>query len=320
MRIGYIWYEESEKELLENIFHSECIEWTLDSIHEQSICTLNGVFNLLKSDYDLILVHLSLRFCLALKMAELAHQGNIKTKVILFSRTISDDSAIEKLFDGHIRPDRDLLNFKKIIINIFETERKQIPYQSDLEKYILQIFNSSDTLKSGYLEKFKIRHKRIYSIEDYNRSIKASNKPSWGENSSSQDIFISYSSLDTEIATEIATMLNKNGISTFMAEHKITGGEDWEESIRLALVNAREIIIFITPNSVKSNWVMIEAGAAWSIGKRITPCVAYVDMNSLPQPISSHQCKQINTTKNKGILVEEIVERLSKIKTNANNV
>ncbi|SNZ00230.1 toll/interleukin-1 receptor domain-containing protein [Flagellimonas pacifica] len=313
MKIGYIWYEESEKEILENIFHSECSEWTLESIHEQSVCTLNGVLNLLKSDYDLILVHLSLRFCLALKMVELAHQGNIKSKVVLFSRTISDENAVKKLFDGHIRPDRDLLNFKEIINKALLTNRKQISNQSNLEKYILQIFNSSDTLKSGYLEKFKIRHKRVYSIEDYHRSIKASTKPSWNENSNSPDIFISYASLDSEIATEIATMLNNNGISTFMAERKIKGGEDWEESIRLALVNAREIVIFITPHSVKSNWVMIEAGAAWALRKRITPCVAYIDMNSIPQPISSHQCRQISTTKNKELLVAEIVERFSKI-------
>ena len=61
----------------------------------------------------------------------------------------------------------------------------------------------------------------------------------------------------------LADVLSLYGLTCYMAGKSLTGGELWQEDIRNALLNSRELILLLTPNSMKSPWVMIEAGAAW---------------------------------------------------------
>lgn len=310
MRIAYIWYNPDERSMVEQQIREQKRTWELVCMPEETTCTLNAILRLLRTGYDAILVHLSLRFCLALKMAEVIHRENVSTKVILFSRTMSDRAALSGLFDGDIHPDRDMFSLTSRIETIVGKPRVIITDEREIDERIVRIFNSSDTLKAGYLRKFPVRHKREFTLEDYNKAIGASAKLDWGEPGVNQrDVFISYSRADKELAAELGTLLSQEGVTSFMAERDLDGGDKWEAEIRHALAAATEVILILTPNSIASKWVMIEAGAAWSLEKTITPCVAFVDLKALPEPIGKHQARSISTEDEKKRVLAEIKAR-----------
>ena len=55
---------------------------------------------------------------------------------------------------------------------------------------------------------------------------------------------------------------------------------------------------------------MIEVGAAWALGKSITPAILYGDWQSAPEPIKKFQAKKITTFLARQELVEVIAKRI----------
>jgi hypothetical protein len=82
-------------------------------------------------------------------------------------------------------------------------------------------------------------------------------------------VFVSHAGTDTWIAKRIAEMIEANGGKTFLDEAHIDAGEDFEERILLALDDADELLVLLTPWSLKRPYVWAELGAAWSKRKPI---------------------------------------------------
>src|SRR5215468_3002904 len=94
------------------------------------------------------------------------------------------------------------------------------------------------------------------------------------------DIFVSYAKTDRSLASKLVAMLEAEGWSVWW--DKSLGAADlYRDEIMKQLVAARAVISIWTPNSIKSDWVRAEAGAAKKEGKLIpvkTPDVAYADI------------------------------------------
>jgi TIR domain len=123
---------------------------------------------------------------------------------------------------------------------------------------------------------------------------------------SRHDVFISYAVEDSELATEIADAMQREGLRTFLAGRSIASGKLWANEIRNALRASRAGVLLLTPNSASSDWVMCEAGAFWALEKPIVPALLYVDIRTVPEVISAHQSKKVETTQQRILLVEEI--------------
>jgi hypothetical protein len=82
-------------------------------------------------------------------------------------------------------------------------------------------------------------------------------------------VFISHSSLDTWVARQIATHLERCGAKTFLDEADIEYGDDFEERILVAAQASEELLVLLTPWSVKRPYIWLEIGAVWGQGKRI---------------------------------------------------
>ncbi len=80
-------------------------------------------------------------------------------------------------------------------------------------------------------------------------------------------VFISHAATDTWVAKRISEQLESCGARTFLDEAHISVGDDFEERILNALDHANELLVILTPWSLKRPFVWSEAGAAW--GKRI---------------------------------------------------
>lgn len=96
------------------------------------------------------------------------------------------------------------------------------------------------------------------------------------------DVFIGYASEDSALATEIKEQLLSCGRSVFLAESSIAIATRWEPAIRSALQQSKIAVVLITPNSIKSEWVIFEAGAAWAM--EIPIAVAKLFVLNLPMP------------------------------------
>jgi hypothetical protein len=97
------------------------------------------------------------------------------------------------------------------------------------------------------------------------------------------DVFISYSSLDQEQATEIYDAIKRVDKNAFLSAKHLLPGQDFAEEIRKQLVASRELWLIVSPNSLKSEWVLTEWGAAWALNRKIIPILYRCKPDDLPE-------------------------------------
>jgi hypothetical protein len=75
-------------------------------------------------------------------------------------------------------------------------------------------------------------------------------------------VFISHSSIDTWVAKQIAREIEECGAVPFLDEANIAVGEDFEDRILAALIQAKELLVLLTPWSLSRLYVWAEIGDA----------------------------------------------------------
>ncbi len=73
-------------------------------------------------------------------------------------------------------------------------------------------------------------------------------------------VFVSHAGTDTWVARQIATQIIAKGAIPFLDEADIATGEDFEEKILTALDRANEMIVLLTPWSLKRPYVWMRLG------------------------------------------------------------
>jgi hypothetical protein len=82
-------------------------------------------------------------------------------------------------------------------------------------------------------------------------------------------VFISHSSIDTWVATQIATHVKYAGAETFLDEADIEHGDDFDDEIVKASKNCTELLLLLTPWSVERPYIWLEIGFFRHDSKRI---------------------------------------------------
>ena len=287
-------------------------DWSLDGFEEGRVASLPSALELLKKGYDAILLHMSLPYGLAVKMAELSHRVANRTKVILYSHTAADRAAIAGLFDGLINPSTDIANVCNLINDLVSADRTTLD-EEELNHKILQVINSSQSIRNSILQALRERHRAAdFTLDDYNSAVGASVRGDLGTTLYVHDLFVSYSEEDASLALEIVSLFEQRGLSCYLAQQKIKVGSKWQDEIRDALVGSREVLIVLTPESIHSPWVTMELGAAWVLGTTVNPCSLYVELEQMPDPIREIQVQPIKTRAERVALVDKLAERLKK--------
>jgi hypothetical protein len=104
------------------------------------------------------------------------------------------------------------------------------------------------------------------------------------------DVFLSFSSRDQEQANVIHQAATSAGLRLYMAAKELEPGDDFAEEIRTALVGAAQLWMLVSPESLKSEWVTSEWGAAWALAKRIVPILFRCSPKDLPDRLRRLQC------------------------------
>ena len=84
-------------------------------------------------------------------------------------------------------------------------------------------------------------------------------------------VFISYSTLDGELADSIREKLKERGVDCWMASESIAPGSDYASDIPAAIAECDAVIVLLSANSQDSTWVPKELDIAISMRKLIIP-------------------------------------------------
>lgn len=115
---------------------------------------------------------------------------------------------------------------------------------------------------------------------DYSRDIVDERPPA--------DIFISYSRRDwTEFVEPLVTQLRENGLSVWVDQHLLEGGQDWMDEINHALKLCRVMILCVSPDALQSRYVKMEYRHFFNSNKPILPVICHP--TDLPAELSGIQ-------------------------------
>ncbi len=134
------------------------------------------------------------------------------------------------------------------------------------------------------------------------------------------NIFLSYSSKDKMLAEWLkATIETHVNVNVFVAALDIKTSEEWLKTICQRLDGAEALILLLTSNSVKSEWVSFEFGYFYKRSERasVQKCYVLIYPNrvELPRPIESSNL-QVASISEKGKLLDVFEQLRSRFGVN----
>lgn len=124
-------------------------------------------------------------------------------------------------------------------------------------------------------------------------------------------VFISHSEKDRWVAKQVATLIEQRGrrygVKTFLDEKDIAGGESIPEAIRRNIQDCDEFLVLLSRYSIDRPWVLIELGASWVLGKRITAIIDKVTPEEMPDVIAPYKAIDLNSFEE---FLEELMDRV----------
>jgi hypothetical protein len=94
-------------------------------------------------------------------------------------------------------------------------------------------------------------------------------------------VFISHSSRDSWIARVIAEKVTALGAEVWLDGKDLRGGDIIDQEILKGIDACREAVVLLSPESVGSQWVIVEIGAIWGQHKRVTPILNNVSHDAI---------------------------------------
>ena len=86
-------------------------------------------------------------------------------------------------------------------------------------------------------------------------------------------VFISNAAVDNVLARKIRNVIETSIDANISTDEDLGAGSDWESRLRQEIEDSDYIVVLLTPQSVRSPFVIQEIGAAWGLGKPIIPLV-----------------------------------------------
>lgn len=105
----------------------------------------------------------------------------------------------------------------------------------------------------------------------------------WKNMSQQQHIFISYSRRNTDMMVTLRQQLTQAGFRVWTDENLVAGTPSWKNAIEQAIQNSFCIVVLMSPDSKKSEWVERELDYAYMLKRRIFPVlVDGAPQNAIP--------------------------------------
>ncbi|HCC69180.1 MAG TPA: hypothetical protein DEP99_04765 [Nitrospiraceae bacterium] len=102
-------------------------------------------------------------------------------------------------------------------------------------------------------------------------------------------VFISHSTRDRGLVIALANLFTKFGVEVFVAEWYLTPGEPLDKKVFAQIEKADCIVILLTKNGLRSNWIQQEIGYAI---KNRKPLIPLVEKGTDPRDLAALQSKE----------------------------
>lgn len=102
----------------------------------------------------------------------------------------------------------------------------------------------------------------------------------------------------------------KYGVTTFLDEKDIRGGDPIREEIRKNLQECSEFLVPLSRYSIESGWVLAEIGGAWVLGKRIVAITDKLTPEEMPDVMTPYKAIDLNQFEK---YLEELIERAQEV-------
>jgi hypothetical protein len=122
-------------------------------------------------------------------------------------------------------------------------------------------------------------------------------------------VFISHSSKESWIAKQIAKEIETLGARTWLDLKYLHGGDEIRRSIERGIRTSHEAIVLLSANSITSQWVIYEVGAAHIQRKRVTPILNNLAPDETLEPLKGIKALDLNDFDK---FLVELAERIKK--------
>jgi hypothetical protein len=173
------------------------------------------------------------------------------------------------------------------------------------------------TIELGYptASQFEVLYKATIPLAKHDET-KSENLITTDESISSpitgEYVFISYRSINSEFASELARDLVARGVRVWMDRLEgIVTGDDWVMELQDGVTNSAGLIAILTPDYARSKWCRRESKRADTLGKEIIPILLEdIDMSDWPMEIQERQYIDLRglTVENAGMQIKELVK------------
>lgn len=123
-------------------------------------------------------------------------------------------------------------------------------------------------------------------------------------------IFLSYSRKDSRCAKALDKAMNQLGLQVWHDVRSIVAGERWADSIEKGILDARAVVVLVTPSSADSHWVTYEY--AFATGARIPGVAVVVQGAKVPSPVQRFQIVPFSRAKEVARKVAEGIREQSR--------
>lgn len=156
----------------------------------------------------------------------------------------------------------------------------------------------------------------IDHVEDL---INSQNKPN--KNTSMQEaiikIFVSHKSSDIELTKSLVKLFtsslkidNEEIRCTSVPGFRLDAGVNSNDAIRKEVNESALLVSLLTPESLKSSFVLFELGARWGVMKPLIPLLAHgADFNDLPAPIRDKNAVKLEKEED----LHDLIDSISKL-------
>src|SRR5258708_32003422 len=86
-------------------------------------------------------------------------------------------------------------------------------------------------------------------------------------------VFVSYAREDMDFARQLTKQLRESGRIPWQDLRNLRGGDNWQATIDDALRNAEALVVVMSPQATKSQYVTYEWAFALGAGVRVIPVV-----------------------------------------------
>ena len=129
-------------------------------------------------------------------------------------------------------------------------------------------------------------------------------------------VFISYSSKELQVATQIRMVLEANGINCWMAPKSIPAGSDYGTEIPKAIEKCKVLLLILSEQSQQSQWVPKEIGMAIGLGKVVVPF--HIDNSTITEAFNFYltNSQRIDAYNRSSDVFQELTDRIKGLLNN----